>query len=472
MDQRGEAAKELGSGDVRGPAEAFDRDEREQQGLVEALITTFQHFFGSWASLFSGVADPRDPRKITYPLSALALSGVLMFLFRLQARREIALKLRNGGSSVKFNALFGVPRSPHGDTLENTFSRLKPDEVQETVCGLTESLIRGKLLYRYRLFGRYFVVAVDGTGTLTYHQRHCPHCLTRKVHGTTQFYHSVLEAKIVTPNGFAFTLMTEFIENPGENPTKQDCELKAFYRLEQRIRTRFPRLPISLALDGLFANGPVFEICRRHDWNFMVTLKDDDLPTINDEFRGLVTLHPENIFRWQTGENGEIQQTFRWVNDIPYVDTKGTKHKLSVVECLDRRPAANQTSKTTTFRWVTSTVVSATNVLELATNGGRIRWKLENEGFNVQKNGGYGLEHAYSQNPASAKVFYFLLQVAHMLAQLLEKGSLLRDILRGGAGSSKNLAFRILEAWRNARFTAATLKAILEHRVQIRFDST
>ena len=27
--------------------------------------------------------------------------------------------------------------------------------------------------------------------------------------------------------------------------------------------------------------------------------------------------------------------------------------------------------------------------------GGRLRWKTENAGFNVQKNGGYNMEHAY-----------------------------------------------------------------------------
>jgi hypothetical protein len=41
-----------------------------------------------------------------------------------------------------------------------------------------------------------------------------------------------------------------------------------------------------------------------------------------------------------------------------------------------------------------------------------MRWKIENEGFNVQKRGGYELEHAYTNHPNSAKVFYFLLQIA------------------------------------------------------------
>jgi hypothetical protein len=42
-----------------------------------------------------------------------------------------------------------------------------------------------------------------------------------------------------------------------------------------------------------------------------------------------------------------------------------------------------------------------------ADQGGRIRWKIENEGFNAQKNGGYELEHGYTKDPNAAKIFYF-----------------------------------------------------------------
>ncbi len=38
--------------------------------------------------------------------------------------------------------------------------------------------------------------------------------MTRKLNnGEILYYHPVLEAKLVTANGFAFSLMTEFIEN-------------------------------------------------------------------------------------------------------------------------------------------------------------------------------------------------------------------------------------------------------------------
>lgn len=419
--------------------------------------------------LFCNVADQRDPKKITYPLSGLAFAGVMMFLCRLGARRQIGFLLRNGPSAEKFHALFDTKTFPHGDTLNDAFSMLDPDQGQDVVSSMTDILIRKKVLYAYRLLDTYFVVAIDGTGTLNFSERHCPYCLTRTHNGKTLYYHNVLEAKLVTPNGFAFSLMTEFIENPGENPSKQDCELKAFYRLAERLKKRFPRLPIFLSMDGLFAGGPTFHLCQRYGWKFMIVLKDDHLPSVNEEFNVLSHLQKENRFSWSTGKNAEVRQEFRWADDISYVDSDSRQHSLSVIQCLETKPDEKGKDKTTKFKWVTNHKVSTNNVAILANDGGRIRWKIENEGFNVQKNGGYGLEHAYSNNPTSAKIFYFLLQIAHMLAQLLDKDAFLKKAFPAGFGSAKNLAFRLLEAWRNTRLAEHAIKSMLKNRFQIRF---
>jgi len=89
----------------------------------------------------------------------------------------------------------------------------------------------------------------------------------------------------------------------------------------------------------------------------------------------------------------------------------------------------------------------------------------------VQKNGGFNLEHAYTRDPVGSKVFYFLLQIAHLLAQLIEKGSLFRQAFPAGVGSAKNLACRLLEAWPrwDRPLSAAQIQEMLNIRRQIRF---
>jgi len=451
----------------------WDADMEEQAALFEALVGTVQQFGGGFVALFRGVTDPRQPAYITYPLPAVLTAGLLLFLLRLAARRQIQHQLRgNGPSAAKFKALFGVADCPHGDTVDYLCSRLSVAEVQETVTRLPETLIRRKVLYRHRLLDEYFLVVIDGTGFHTFTERHCPHCLTRTVHGRTIYYHPVLEAKLVTATGWAFSLMTEFIENPTAYPTKQDCELKAFYRLAPRLKQRFPRLPICLLLDGLYANGPTFALCQRYHWQYFVTLQEGDLPTVHEEFEALCRLEPENSLHCRTGVQLQTQQDYRWANDISYVDSDRREHTVSVLECLETQPDAQGQRTTTRFKWLTSFRVTAKRVLTLANEGGRLRWKIENEGFNVQKNGGYALEHAYSQNHTASQVFYLLLQLAHSLAQLLEAGSLFRHAFPKGVGSAKNLAFRLLEAWRNLRLRPAAIQQMLTTRRRIYFDSS
>ncbi len=183
-------------------------------------------------------------------------------------------------------------------------------------------------------------------------------------------------------------------------------------------------------------------------------------------------LEASNRLFWRTGKKAEITQQYRWVNAIYYQDSQYQKHYLNVVECLETKPDKQGRQPKTKFKWITDLEVSKQRVVELAHKAGRMRWKIENEGFNVQKNGGYNLEHAYTTNYNSSKIFYYLLQMAHILFQLVEKGSLLNKQFAHKCGSGKNLAFLILEAWRNAIISSDLLVEITKRRMQVRFDTS
>lgn len=80
------------------------------------------------------------------------------------------------------------------------------------------------------------------------------------------------------------SLGSEFIENNGEDAKryatmneeerKQDCETKAFKRLAEKIKRRFPRMPIILLADSLYASEAVMNICREKLTNFKITKRN------------------------------------------------------------------------------------------------------------------------------------------------------------------------------------------------------
>ena len=307
--------------------------------------------------------------------------------------------------------------------------------------------------------GQFYTAAGDGTGILTFHERHCEHCLTQVHDGKTVYYHMVLEMKLVCPNGLALSLATEFIENT-DGERKQDCELAAFYRLIPKLRKRFPLLHLCLLLDGLYLNQNVLRLLKKHRIHYIITFKEGSLPTAYSEFQAL---HPLTQGQTLRRRDGEVEQSFRWVNGLLHEG-----ETFNAFECVETVPG----QPPTTFFWATDLTVTEKNVVELSLQGGRCRWKIENQGFNTQKNQGYNLEHAYCEDETAAKNFYLLLQIAHMLVQLVETSNLLPRPVAKLFGSSRAFAQRILEAFRNFVLSAETLRQIATGRYQVRLDSS
>ncbi len=77
----------------------------------------------------------------------------------------------------------------------------------------------------------------------------------------------------------------------------------------------------------------------------------------------------------------------------------------------------NKGKKKVTFHWV-SNIELTEKTLEEIIRTARGRWKIENEGFNNQKNGIYNIEHLNSRNSNAMKNHYLLTQVADIIMQI------------------------------------------------------
>jgi hypothetical protein len=426
------------------------------------------HFWPELRKWLGQVRDTRDQGRVTYRTAFMVWTGLMVFVLKLGSRRQLHFELATPEAVANLNALAGSRQETiaHGDTVNHFLGHVDPRELSRLRMRMLRRLIRMKVLDRGRLMG-HFLVVVDGTGQLRFRRRHCDRCLKQTKDGETRYYHNVLEAKLITPDGLALSIATEFIENSDPGDTKQDCELKAFYRLAGQLNKDFPRLRLCLALDSLYARGPVMELCRENRWKYIITFKEGSLPALWTEYRALKDLCPENRLTRSPRNNGPTQR-FAWVEGLEHVDHKGRSHHTTAVECRELDADGDERL----FAWLTNFRVNRQNVADLAGRGGRLRWKIENEGFNIQKNGGFDLEHAYSYDNRQIKGFYLLMQIAHMIVQLLERGSLLGGDCRRLFGSFKAFTRRLAESLRNHLIPAPALDPAVARTFQIRLDTS
>lgn len=81
-----------------------------------------------------------------------------------------------------------------------------------------------------------------------------------------------------------FSIATEFIENEGENVSKQDCEINTIKRLAVKLKSKYPRLLICILGDSLYACEPVFEIYSNNKWKYLIRFKEGRIKSVAKEF--------------------------------------------------------------------------------------------------------------------------------------------------------------------------------------------
>jgi len=445
------------------------------------LVQTIRHFFPELNTWLDDLPDGRDPERIVYEGRFLAWWGIALYLFQLGSRRQLDFELSADGTFVleNLNRLAGTNQQtrPVHDTLDYFLEHSRVAGFDKLRTQMVRRLIRMKTLEEARLLG-YLVVLIDGTGLLCWQRRHCAECLVQRHEKTTLYLHKVLEAKLVGPAGMVLSVGSEFIANSdveagkSAEAVKQDCELKAFSRLAPQLHQAFPQTRLVLAGDSLFACGRVLQVAKEYDWRYVLTFKEGHMPAVWSDFQELLALSSRN--RLEVVNEEGVRQVYGWVHDLSYEDDEGRRWSFHGVQCLETKAG-----ETSCFAWITNLPVSAKTVEAIAQKGGRARWKIENEGFNRQKNSGLNLEHVYSTDPEKLQAYYLLMQIAFMITQLLERGSLLRQLAAAWGqstlqwfGSLKNIARRLLESLRYQRWPEASYDPQTAARLRIGWNSS
>lgn len=418
-----------------------------QKDILEFLKIQ-KHYLPDFIKDLSEVNDPRHASYIDYGIEEILYTVIMKNVCAITSMQDMTDKFNTEECARNLCLILGKDEKeylPHYITINECLERLDPEELQRFRRKMIKKLLRKRSFENARFLDKYWLVIVDATQLFCFKEKNDEHCLRRTINkGTkdekTYYYHNVLEAKIVLGENLVISIATEFIENENEDVEKQDCERKAFKRLAQKIKRDYPRLPICILGDSLYACEPVFQICRENDWAYLLRFKDGSIRTLAEEYHAIIgmgenegkTVEEEKIYKRKAREY--VKHDIKWVSELFYEG-----HNLTIMELKIEKDGKPEGS----FQWVTGLQIRGKTAWEFAQTG-RKRWKIENEGFNIQKNHRYDIEHTNSLNYNAMKNHYLLTQISDIVLQLYENGIKgLREIKR----TIKNISSDLLASF-------------------------
>ena len=373
--------------------------------------------------LLVGLVGERDESRCAYSSLTLYWTVILGFFQHLRSRNQMDMARNARAYSQSVFELSGQPydaddprlHTACSQTCRNLLCHVETAALEMVLVQLVRHLIRAKWFQDALLCGC-LCVAVDGTLCERKRGSALPEMEKRRF---------ALEARIVTPWGWNIPLLTEPVDPYGSDREKQDCEYRAFLRLAARLKGLFPKQGICIVGDALYCCRPVMDVCRRNKWEFILTFKEGAMPKV------------------YAAVQSEKRRTggFDWVGAK---DPDGRELTVGVVSWVDARECAYELGEGEDFRVVTFfswdpseeggpycgafatslEVTGARRALEVAA-WGRRRWNVEN-GFKVEKHGGFGLEHTFCNDETAGRNYHVLMQIAYVLWQVFHTGVLSR----------------------------------------------
>lgn len=421
------------------------RELRKDKNLIKEVYSIIQKHLPDLLQKFQDLTDTRNQSYVTYSMKTICVTRIFGLLCGLTSLNDLSKdKFDNDKCIQNISTICkqDLIELPYWETIQDVFITMSIEELREIQKYIVKTLLRSKMFDKYK-YKDSFQLLFDGTGLSNHNYNLNDNCLIRKhKDGKISYYKYVLECKLVVGN-IVISLDSEFIENESmlTEKQKQDCETKAFKRMIKRIKKTTPNI-ILLSQVMLYMLQLLLLTCVRNNWNYIFNFKPDRLKFINDSFEGnLKLLNETSISHYYLSTNIEFNKNF--INVIKYIEKKNKNE--------------------TTFRYITDLLVVDDSIKDIVRLG-RNRWKIENNGFHMQKHGSFNISHMCSRNDNSMKCHYFFIQVAHTIRQLLEQGNLI----------TKSLNLKLKEV---SDFILDSLTSItsdlnhLETNFQLRFDT-
>lgn len=392
---------------------------------------------------FQSFADHRAGNS-RYRLSAVLKAAFAMF--SLKAPSLLDFKNQTGPEQSNLHSIYRIKEAiPCDNQMRSILDPLDPAPVRQALASVFRHLCRAGLLTRYRYWQQYVIVSMDGVEHFSSTKVHCPNCTTRTNRaGEVSYHHGGLAAVMVHPaHREVFPLDFEpIVRQDGER--KNDCERNAAKRLCRTLFERYPRVPLLLVEDALYANAPHVRQISGYGWKYILNVKPDGHKKLFKQFE---SRRASGQIRERVVVDGDgVEHYYAWTNQL-WMGESDPELKVNFLLYEERRKGR----EVRRWTWITNLGLNARSV-EKVEKGGRARWKIENETFNTLKNQGYNFEHNYGHGYRNlASVLAVLMMTAFLVDQIQQGFDGVFRQLRKGLGSKHKLwemirsAFRLIE---------------------------
>lgn len=273
---------------------------RLEQNPIAECNRIQRKYYPELFSRFAKVKDPRNQSYIDY--STKTMLGTLYYkcIGGISSMQEMTRKFNDDKIVENLYAFLGDTKKnylPHGVTVNEFLERVSPEELEEIQKDLAYTMIRRKTFDDARVLKKWQII-IDGTELDEEYQKkndfYLSRCYNRgESNEFTKYHRSVLEAKLYLGHDLVCSIASETIQNSEEyisqsdDRVKQDCESKAFVRLAEKIKKRFPRLPVIITADGLYVTQRVLQICKDYGWDYIIRYKEGCAASIEQEYEVL-----------------------------------------------------------------------------------------------------------------------------------------------------------------------------------------
>ena len=394
--------------------------------IVMKKALKFKELRIAQSSIFEDISDNRQKGKVVHTIHDTLMSSFAMFYFRDPSVLFFQKKMENRKKKNNLRNLFGVETIPKETQMKEIIDEIPSWKLFPAFKEIYKRLQRSKGLKKFEFLKNNYLFNIDGSQYFTSEKIKCPSCLIKessKNKEKIKYYHLILQGTIVHPDmNQVIPFAPEEISN-NDGTEKQDCEINASIRMLKRIKKDHPKLSLTINGDGLYSNNTIIrEIKSLKNYHFILVAKPGNhkfLFELVDAFKKNGGMKKLQIIKKK--KNGKSQTfDYAWRNNIPLNGRKNSEY----INYFEYTLTNEEGKKTRHNSWVTDIEINEKNIDKMVA-GGRSRWKIENEVFNILKNQGYHVEHNFGHGTKNLSFNFFLLNLLaftwHQILELNDK---------------------------------------------------